>query len=280
MNLIDLHVHSTASDGTKTPGEVVLEAKKVGLSAFALTDHDTCAGLKEAKELSLREGIEFVPGIELSCTAMKDKEIHMLGLFVDSDNAYFAEFLETLNISRNERNDRMAALLRDAGFNITMDEMYERFGNIIITRAHFARMLMEKGYVSEINKAFEKYLGDGCPCYVKRNYISPREAIDMIHSAGGLAILAHPMSYKLDRTQIRTLITGLTGTGLDGVEALYSTHTESDERFLRLLAKDLGIGYSGGSDYHGDNKPHIKLGVGRGGLRIGYHILEQLKERL
>ena len=277
MDLIDLHVHSTASDGTKTPTQVIMEAKRVGLKAMALTDHDTCNGLKEACEAA-KGVLEFVPGIEISCSRDKDKELHMLGLYIDYNNAFFLDFVNELSRSRIERNHKMISLITAQGFDITMDEMAEKFGNVTITRAHFARILLDKGYVKSINEAFDKYLGDGKPCYMQRERVNPKEAIDIIHKAGGLAILAHPMLYKLDRVETKKLIGSLVNMGLDGVEALYSTHTESDEIFLRTLAKELSICYSGGSDYHGDNKPLISLGTGRGGLKIGYHILENIKE--
>lgn len=284
MNIIDLHVHSTASDGTDSPAEVVKRAKDAGLCAFALTDHDTCAGLPKARGAAAQLGIELVNGIEFSCSstigASSGREIHMLGLFIDDNNAYFKEFLDTLTESRRKRNEEMVRLLREAGFDISLDELYDTFGNVVITRAHFARLLLMKGYVNDIKKAFDRYLGDGCSCYVKRDRINPKTAIDMIHEAGGLAILAHPLLYKLSQSDVRELVEGLAKMGLDSVEAMYSTHSAGDEAFLKQLAKNNGLGYSGGSDYHGSNKPHIQIGIGRGGLRIGYHVLEQLKERL
>lgn len=283
MNLIDLHVHSHHSDGTDDISALVKSAHTVGLKAFALTDHDTVAGVNDAIKEAQQYNIEVIPGTELSVTCdygpRKNREIHILGLFVDQNNDYFLTMLDTIAKSRDIRNEQMIKLLNEQGFDFTLDELYEHFPNAIITRAHFARMLVDKGYVSDIPKAFDRYIGDGCCCYVKREHLSPRDAINLIHEAGGIAVLAHPFLYKLERNDIKALIAHLKNLGLDGVEAIYSTHSPSDEIFLRTVVKELELVYTGGSDYHGSNKPHIKLGIGRGGLKIGEHILDNIKER-
>lgn len=281
MELIDLHVHSNHSDGTDSISELVIKVKEAGLFAFALTDHDTVSGVSEAIEEGKKHNIQIIPGTELSVSCdygpRKGKDLHILGLFVNHKDEYLISQLNNIIINRNLRNEKMIQLLNQHGVSITLEEMYEAFPDSVLTRAHFARMIAEKGYAKDIPCAFEKYIGDNKPCYVAREHMSPREAINLIHDAGGIAILAHPMLYKLERDDTRELIRHLTNLGLDGVEAVYSTHTQSDEIFLRTIAKELSIAYTGGSDYHGSNKPYIKIGVGRGGLRIGKHILDRIR---
>ena len=273
---IDLHVHSTASDGTLTPAQLVEEAKKEGLLAFALTDHDTVDGIAEARDAAKKASVELIPGVELS-TEYDGKEIHMVGLFLDETNEELLNHLTHFRDNRDNRNLKMYQLLRERGFDITEEALREMFPDAVLTRAHVARFLLDKGYIKSISEAFEKYIGDDCPCNVPREKISPQEAIALIHHAGGKAVLAHPVLYHMSDGQLRKLIADCADCGLEGIEALYSTYKPEDERYIRRLAAEFNLKLSGGSDFHGSNKPHIQLGSGTGKLSVPYSFLENLR---
>ena len=264
---IDLHVHSKMSDGTLTPTEVVKLAYEKGLSAIALTDHDTVDGVEEAINAGKEYGVEVIPGVELSAE-YKGSDLHILGLKVDIYNEEFARKVAVCRDSRYNRNLKMVEKLNEQGFSITWEEMLKRFGNITITRAHFAKYLIDEGYVASKEEAFSKYLEPGRPCYVSREKVTPKEAIDMILGAGGHPILAHPMLYKMPLDRLESVIVMLKDYGLQGIEAVYSLNRPVDDSFLAKLAKRHGLYVTGGSDFHGDIKPHIALGTGKGNLRI------------
>lgn len=276
---IDLHVHSNASDGTYTPEELVNYAVEKNLDFFALTDHDTVAGIERASAEALRlstdsKKITVIPGVELS-TAYNKKDIHILGLFVDYKDKSFIERLCRFNTLRNERNKKMCDLLKNEGIDISMSKMQEKFGETVITRAHFARFLLDNGYVASINEAFKNYLSAGCPCYVPKVKCTPCEAIDIIKKAKGFPILAHPLLYNMTDEELEDLIEKLKASGLTGIEAVYSLNTGSDEEKLISLAKKYKLFITGGSDFHGNNKPDIDLGTGKGNLNIPLSLLEQ-----
>lgn len=279
LKKIDLHTHSTCSDGTVTPSGLVTMAKEIGLSAIALTDHDTIAGVSELMEAGATAGLETIPGIELSSSygTTQEKEIHIVGLFIDYYNQEFTDALDHLQAIRRERNIKMVVLCQQHGFAFTYDEMLSRYKESVITRAHFADMMMEKGYVKSRNEAFERYIGDYGPCFLPRIKMSCQETISLIKKAGGLAILAHPTLYHMGKTELRKLIEFLIASGLDGIEGIYSTYTMGEELMIRGLAKEYGLLLSGGSDYHGANKPHISLGSGKGHLCVPYDYLTDLK---
>mgnify|MGYP004539286661 FL=1 len=275
--IVDLHVHSAESDGTFTPEELVTEALHAGLCAFALTDHDTIGGIAAAKAAARKTGLTVIPGIELSCYN-DDHEVHMVGLFIDETNAAFKESLKSVQDSREERNKKMIDRLREeAGFDISVEALRAYFPDAVLTRAHIARYLYERGCIQDLNVAFQKYIGDHCPYYVPREKMTPVQAIDLIHAAGGLAILAHPLLYHLSDTRLKQLMTDLKAHGLDGVEAIYSTYTAGEERRMKELAAELDLAVSGGSDFHGANKPKIHLGTGKGSLFVPYAVFEHLK---
>lgn len=277
MHLIDLHVHSTASDGTYTPSQVVDYAIKKGLKAIALTDHDTIDGLKEATQAAAGTLLELVPGIEFS-TEYQGKDVHIVGLDIRWDKPGFSDSLAAFQDSRDERNLEMARRLRDlCGFDITLEELTEHFPGAVLTRAHYGQLMMEKGYVKTVSEAFTRYLGDSCPCFVPRKRISPLQAIELILEADGIPILAHPVLYRMSESQLETLVSGLKKHGLVGLEALYSTYMGMDESNMRRLARKYDLKISGGSDFHGTIKPHIDLGTGKGNLKIPYDILLQLR---
>ncbi len=275
-DIIDLHVHSHCSDGTFSPTELVHLAAKKDLKAFALTDHDTTEGIDEAVLAGHLLNIEVIPGIELS-TNYHGKDIHIVGLGIEKDNAYFQESLLRFQNSRDIRNLKMITKLQESGIHITNESMYERFGNAIWTRAHFARFLQENGYVQKMWDAFPKYIGDDAPCFVPREKVTPFQGIQLIHEGGGKAILAHPLLYGYTVDELDCLVKELAFAGLDGMEVMYSMNGYGDEHRMKLLAKKYQLKPSGGSDFHGSNKPSIQLGTGKGNLCISYDVWKSIR---
>lgn len=274
--MIDLHTHSTESDGTLTPQELMQLARDSGLSAIALTDHDTVGGLSKAKPVAEKLGIELVPGIELS-TDYNGTEVHMLGFYIDDTNPAFLKKLQEFIDSRNLRNEKMAFLLQKEGFSVTLEDLYQEYPDSVITRAHFARYLVEHNFVKDRDTVFRKYLGDNCRCYVPREKITPFEAIDLIHLGGGLAFFAHPVLCHMNHDRLRFFVRDLKASGLTGMEAVYSMNSPGDERNMKKLAQEFHLLISGGSDFHGENKPYIHLGTGKGNLKIPDSILTDIK---
>lgn len=301
---IDLHVHSTCSDGTMTPTELVDYAIKKELAAFALTDHDTVDGLDEAiqyaenlrdlqscgQETDCHSGEtakacpatqvpEVIPGIELS-TKYHGRDIHVLGLYIDYKNEDFQSKLLEFVDSRTVRNRKMCALLQQAGIPVTYEELQAAYPDSVITRAHFGRYLLENGYVKSRQEAFDRYVGDRASCYVPREKITSAQAVDLILLSGGIPVLAHPILYHMSEERLDILIAELKEAGLMGIETIYSTYTVADERLIRGLAAKHGLLLSGGSDFHGANKPSIDLGVGRGKLFVPQNLLWEMKKKL
>ena len=264
---VDFHVHSYVSDGTVSPTEVVELAAKAGLVAMALTDHDTVDGVEEAIKAGEKYGIRVVPGIELSAD-YKGSDLHILGLNVDYVNEEFREKVAVCRDSRYNRNLKMIEKLQECGFDITWDIMVERFGSKSITRAHFAKYLIDEGYVANKDEAFKKYLDPGCPCYVSRVKISPFEAIDIIKKAGGHPVLAHPLLYKMPYDRLESVIVMLKDHGLEGIEGRYALNKVEDDVFMDKLAKRHNLLMTGGSDFHGEIKPDIFVGIGKGRLEV------------
>lgn len=278
MNYIDLHVHSSASDGSLTPEEVVLLARKAGLRCFALTDHDTVDGVEPALQYAGKfENIDVIPGIELSCY-YKNREIHIVGLFVNHRDKAFLEELQKLKQARKDRNEKMVQNFVDAGIPITIEELKHGNPNSVITRAHFARVLVEKGVCRNKTEAFDKYLGIGCPFYLPKPKVTPEHVLNLIKQAGGTAILAHPYSYKFSKSEVETLLDTLIPLGLSGLECYYSTYDDGQIQELRSIALAKNLLVSGGSDFHGVVKPDISIGTGRGNLRIPEKLLTAICE--
>ena len=279
MNYIDLHVHSTASDGSYTPSELVRYAIEKGLIAFALTDHDTTSGideaLNEAELINDFSPIKVIPGIELSAE-YKGKDIHILGLNIDYRNKEFQKKIEYFRNIRAERNVKMIKLLNKHGFKITEEQLQERFKDAVITRAHFAIMLVECGYVKDKDIAFKKYLNPGCPCYVPRTRINVIDAISLIHLANGKAVLAHPLLYHFSEEELDSLVSLLKENGLQGIEAIYSSNKWNDESRMKQLAKKYDLFITGGSDFHGLAKPTLDLGIGYGDLKVPEKLLSNI----
>ena len=278
MKTIDLHVHSTASDGTVSPADLVAMAAALPLCAFALTDHDTTDGIDEARKaaLSVPDAPEIIPGIELS-TDFFGTDIHIVGLDLSYQDPAFQSFLASLRQNRLEKNQTMIDRMKHDGIPISYEQMTSAFGEQVWTRAHFARYLLSLGLVSSIPEAFDRYIGDHCPYYVAGKKISSSEAVSVIRRFGGIPILAHPLQYHFNDTKLRTLIHDLKSAGLIGMEVYYSSYTLPQEQYLCLLAEEFSLLPGGGSDFHGYNKPEIHLGTGTGTLAIPPEILQQLR---
>lgn len=280
MKYIDLHVHSTASDGTMTPSEVVDHAIEVGLSAFALTDHDTISGIAEAKQRAAWQtahghAIEVYSGVEISA-AYQTKEIHILGLCIEETNEILERTLTAAKESRVCRNEKMIEKFQAIGIPLTLQELIEEAPDSVLTRGHFARALVKRGIIGSIQEAFEKYIGDTEPCYVPREYMAPEHAIHLIKKAGGVPVLAHPLRYHLSHDELYTMTEHLTALGIQGIEVYYSSNRGLDEADVKALANHFGLIATGGSDFHGSIKPAIELGSGKGNLKIPYSVLENV----
>lgn len=283
MRYIDLHVHSNCSDGTLTPEELVLRGIKKDLVAFALTDHDTVDGVERAiqKASELENHIQVIPGVELSCqyevSSERNVEIHILGYQLDYHDDTLVSTLQSVAKERDNRNRKMCENLHNAGYPITYEELTETFGDMIITRAHFAKLLLKNGGVPSMDTAFHTCLSVDSPYFVNREYLTPESAINLIKNAGGIPVLAHPLLYKLSVSEIRRMLDTLKSYGILGIEALYSRNHGTDEAFVRKLANEYQLFITGGSDFHGDNKPDIEMGTGTGNLRVPVMLLENLK---
>jgi 3',5'-nucleoside bisphosphate phosphatase len=275
MEYIDLHVHSTASDGTYTPSELVDLAKNKGLVAFALTDHDTVNGLNEAFKQGKKQNVKVIPGIEISAQ-FNNSDIHILGLNMDYENEEFISAVLDCSKSRDIRNDKIIELMKQDGINISKEGLIKQFGEVSITRAHFARFLVENGYVPHKDMAFAMYLNKGKKYYIPRQYVTPLKAIDMIKNAKGHPVLAHPLLYKLGKDRLLSLFDYLKSIGMEGIEAIYSLNTPSDDVWLKKMADNYGYFVTGGSDFHGANKPNIDIGTGKGNLKISSDLLSNI----
>lgn len=281
MKFIDLHVHSNCSDGSCTPEELVELAIQNDLVAFALTDHDTVEGVERAMKAAEERHIQVIPGVELSCeyeiSPSRKKEIHILGYNLDYNQPELCETLDAVAKERDDRNRKMCENLNRDGYPIDYESLMERFKNTIVTRAHFARFLLEKGAIPSIDSAFKKILAQDGPYFVMRKYLTPERGIELIKKAGGIPVLAHPLLYKMSVTELHNLLTELKGYGLQGIEAMYSRNRGNDEAFVRKLASEYDLFITGGTDFHGANKPDLEIGRGEGNLRVPVMLLENLK---
>lgn len=276
---IDLHVHSNCSDGRLSPRELVAYAAEKGLAAMALTDHDTICGVSEAVKAAEQYGLELIPGLEFS-TNYKGIDVHVLGLDIAWQDPEFIRDLRDFQDSRDVRNRKMIAKMQEYGVDITYEKMAADNPDSVWTRANFARYLLDHGYVRSMPDAFARYIGDQAPCFVPREKVTPDQAVDLIHRAGGLAVLAHPMLYRLSDDELDQLVAMLKSHDLDGIEAIYSTYRWLDESRVKQLARKYELCITGGSDFHGSNKPDIDLGTGRGNLNIPYELWENLKNHI
>jgi predicted metal-dependent phosphoesterase TrpH len=276
--LIDLHSHSTASDGSDAPSEVVAMAARAGLSAVALTDHDTVEGLAEAQAAADDVGVRLVPGCELSCE-VGEGAMHLLVYFLADGPGPLQDRLGGLQEARSDRNRRIVTVLVEHGLDVTLDEILEEAGGGSVGRPHVAGVLMRKGYVGSIQEAFDVWLAEGKPAYLERERLLPKDAIDLAHASGAVAVLAHPTSLGLTGPAMERFVADLAADGLDGMECEYGRYSPDLRAVLRTLAARLGLAVTGGSDYHGRYKPDLSLGTGLGDLDVPDDLLDTLESR-
>jgi len=276
MKFIDMHTHTIASDGSMKPDEIIRYAKSRGLSAIAITDHDTTEGIKEAINEGNKIGLEVIPGVEISTDF--SPEMHILGYFFNDNYEKIEVVLDKLRQNRSERNQRLIKKLNEIGIDITLEEVMEEAKGAVAARPHFARVMMNKGYVSSIKEAFDKYLMEGKPGFVPKAKFKPEEGIGEIAKAGGIPVLAHPIYLNRSYDELDKLFEELVKAGLKGIEAYYVDNTDEDTENLVKLAGKHNLLITGGSDFHGRFKPGIDIGVGRGNLRIPYRLLEDMKK--
>lgn len=276
MDYIDLHTHSHFSDGSMTPTDLVALASESGLKAIALTDHDTFDGVGEAVEAGKKYGVEVIPGIEFS--AVSTGETHILGFCIDITNKEINDAVNKAKELRLINNQRTAEALQKLGFDITVEDAKKLspIGNM--GRAHFAKVMEQKGYVSSVKEAFDLYLQKGKPAFNSLRLLEPEEAIRLIHAAGGKAFLAHLHLTKFKGKELENYVIRLKNAGLDGIEGYYTEYDDAMQEEYQTLAKKHNLIPSGGTDFHGANKPHIKIGVGYGNLKIPYELLEKIKQ--
>jgi len=275
--IIDLHSHTRYSDGSATPQELLALAQAAGASAVAITDHDTVAGLSEGRAAAAELSIEFIDGIEISAE-YSPGTMHILGYFINAESTSFNATLVELREAREHRNPQIAARLQALGLDIAYEEVERLAGNDVVGRPHFARLLVERGYATSIQDAFNRFLGKGAAAYVEKARLSPAASIALIHEAGGVAVLAHPYQLKLASVEeVERLIVELAALGLDGIEAIYSRHSEDERRTYAQMARRHGLLVTGGSDYHGTYKPDLSIVRGKGDLAVPYELLDEIK---
>jgi predicted metal-dependent phosphoesterase TrpH len=277
MSRIDLHLHTTHSDGSLLPADVLRLAHEAGVTALAITDHDIVSGIPEALAVGAELGIEIVPGVEIS-SRVGNSELHILGYCIRWQDQELNRRLATLRESRHSRNPQIIERLRALGLEVTYEEVRTLAGTDSVGRPHIARLLMDKKYVTSAKDAFDRYLADGRPAYVARELPQPADAIAWIREAGGVAVLAHPTWAKVSGEGLNTLLTTLKAEGLGGIEVHYSTHTKRQTAEYLDLAKRLDLLVTGGSDFHGITKPDIEVGRGRGDLKVPEKLLDPLKK--
>lgn len=260
---IDLHCHSTASDGTMSPRDVVKLGKELGLSAMSLTDHDTVGGIEDAAAAAADLGIDFIPGIEISAKFPEPGTLHILGYGIDPQNDQLAALTSELRGGRDDRNERIIKKLQGLGIPITLDEVLA-LAQGTVGRPHIAQVLVSKGIVSHVQQAFKKYLGQGGLAYEDKERFTPRQAIDMIHNSGGVAICAHPTQLRLENfARLERVLKDLVDLGLDGVEVIHSDHRPLEVKFLDAFTTKYKLLKTGGSDFHGTMKTKVRLGLAR-----------------
>ena len=275
---IDLHTHSLKSDGSMTPAEVVREAKKAGLAAIALSDHDTVDGLPEAITEGEKIGVEVIPAIEFS--VQSKTETHILGYFIDYNNPHLKQIIKEVVDLRIERNHVTTQRLNELGFDITLEEVRALAPNNFVGRAHFARVLMDKGYTQSVKEGFEKYMSVGKYAYCEKQRLTARDAVELIAECGGISFLAHPHLTKLPDDELKEFLAELKSYGLCGIEGYYTDYTPEMQAKYHALAEEMGLMISGGTDFHAAMKPHISIGTGTGNMKIPYSVLENMKKNL
>lgn len=279
MDRIDLHTHSKHSDGTYTPRDLVALAAKEGLRALALTDHDTTSGVEEAIAAGAELGVEIIPGSEVS-TTYQGRSVHVLAHGICLDDPGLISFLERVRAFRVERNELMIERLTELGCPLTMEEVSQHAEGRIVARPHFARAMIDRGYVPDFRAAFTRYIRDGGPGHVVVERMPPAEAVEAIRAAGGMASIAHPKQIALENDEAWERFFGeLADAGLAGLEVDHPSQRADDRKYFAAIADRLGFVRTGGSDFHGSNKPRIKIGTGNGTVDIRYETWTRLNER-
>ena len=278
---IDLHIHTTASDGTLTPSEVISQSLKLKLKAIAITDHDTLAGSKAALQAGIPSPLNFLTGVEISAAPPRfydgSGSFHLLGYSIRLDDPALNHALEKLQQARKNRNPAIIKRLNDLGIPLTLDEVRQESGDGQLGRPHIAKVLVKKGFAGSMNQAFDRYLGAGGPAYVDKFRIECRQAIALISDAGGIPVLAHPGLLKCKtRGQFDDLIAGLKKMGILGVEVFYPEHTPEQTHLFAELAQRHHLKLTGGTDFHGTIHPEVKIGSGKGDLFVPYELYEKL----
>ena len=276
--VIDLHTHSTFSDGSLTPDALVQESVRAGLTAVALTDHDGVGGVPLFLESCRKAGLRGISGVEISVD-IKAGTMHMLGYFVDPENPGFGETLVRIREGREDRNQVILGKLNTMGFSLSWEDVAKFAGEDVVGRPHFAKALIEKGYARNKEAAFDRFLAKGKPAYAERYRLTVEESIAMIVNAGGVPVLAHPFTLGLHKKGLRKLVTELVEKGLQGIEAYYPEHDHEKHRFCLLLAQELDLAVTGGSDFHGSANPGLRLGTGFGGLSVPDDLVDKLYAR-
>ncbi len=277
--MIDLHVHSVYSDGTDTPAELIQLAAARGLSAMALTDHDTVGGIVPLLEAAASLPIEPVPGIELSADCSRGT-MHILGYFIDHTCSALLGKIERVQSGREVRNMEILRKLNDLGYVLLWSDVEKQAGCDVIGRPHIAEALVQRGHVRSRRAAFDLLLAKERPAYAERYRYTPSECIDLIHQAGGVSVLAHPATVHLPDAELKELVKGMKDQGLGGIEVYYGERKPRNMNKFRSWAEEFGLVCTGGTDYHGANTPDLKLGTGFGQLRVPDEVLDQLKSAI
>jgi 3',5'-nucleoside bisphosphate phosphatase len=273
--MIDLHIHSTFSDGSFTPEELIVEAARIGLSAIALTDHDTTAGIPRLMAAAASASLRAIAGVEISAD-VESGTMHMLGYLIDPENQTLMERLKWIREGREMRNAEILEKLNKLGLELTWEEVAAFAGEDVVGRPHFAQALLARHWVKDKNEAFDKYLGKGKPAYAERRRMTAEHSIQWIRKAGGVAVLAHPFTLNLSADALKKRVAELRDCGLGGIEVFYSEHTPRMTSQYLNLAGELGLVATGGSDFHGAMNPDIKLGSGFGSLQVPDEVVAQL----
>jgi predicted metal-dependent phosphoesterase TrpH len=275
---VDLHTHSTASDGSDDPAVLVEKAKAAGLSSIALTDHDTQEGIETARAAADRAGIELIAGTELSLEYMGG--MHLVVLWLEPGPGALQDRLGSLKDGRTGRNEEILARLTDHGMPLSMEEVLEEAGGGSVGRPHIAAVMVRRGYVASIPEAFEMWLAAGKPAYANRPRLMPEDAIGLARQSGGVPVLAHPHTLGINRArEMAEVLDRLVAAGLVGLEAMYAAYHRHEREGYADLARRFGLVVSGGSDYHGTYKEGLELGRGYGDLEVPETILEGLREQ-
>lgn len=274
---VDLHIHTTASDGTVPPGQAVVMAGGLDLAAIAITDHDTTAGVAEAAAAGESLGIEVIPGVELSADYM-GRDTHIVGLFIDPDAPGLAGATAWSRDRRRARNEKIVAAMAADGLAVSMDTLYAENPGAVLGRPHLAAWLVKNGLAADVPDAFRRWLNRGCPYYLPRERMDLARAVQAIRSAGGVAVIAHPFHYGYDSSALEAFVQTAADAGCRAMEVYYSEHTPAQQAAALALAERYGLVPSGGSDFHGDRKPAIHMGAGIDGtLRVPCSVLDGLR---